>query len=154
MRLLIAILLMAALTACSDGSNDGPSPSAHATRKPSPSAPESPSPAQPDASGTKACAEVRAGIDAFNAHEYASTVAHFKLALPLAKSQFRAKPAGAAEDLVEAVTYYAVLAPEDYPVSALSSSQFAKYKAITLGQCAPVGGPPLGGSTEAPGVPA
>jgi hypothetical protein len=140
MRLLLASLLIVGLSACS---TDRESPSSTPTKEPSAS------PTMPDASASKACAEVRAGIDAFNTEEYANTVAHFRLALPLAKDQARDQPSTAADDLVEAVTYYAELAPEDYAESAISSPEFAKYKAITLGQCSPVGEPSDDGS---PGV--
>ena len=151
MRLIIAFLLAAALSACSA---DQESPEAEPPSA-SPSAPEtseSPEPGQPDASATPACAEVREGIDAFNRTEFANTVAHFRLAVPLARARARTAPSPAADDLVEAVVYYAGLAPEDYPLAARSAPEFAKYKAITLAQCAPLGGPPLGGSPEPPGV--
>lgn len=151
MRLILALVVMLSLGACGSGQE---SPKAGPTKQPtaSPSPPGSGPPAQPDASDTKACAEVRAGIDAFNMADFASTVAHFRLALPLAKAQLRTSGTGAAKDLVEAVTYYAELAPADYPQSAASSTQFAKYKAITLGQCA--GEPSQGGSPGPPQVPA
>ena len=136
MRLLLASLLIVGLSACS---SDPESPSATPSREPSAS------PSTRDPSPSKACAEVRAGIDAFNTEEYANTVAHFRLALPLAEDQAREKPSEAADDLVEAIRYYAELAPEDYPKSAISSPEFAKYKAITLGQCSPVGEPSVDG---------
>jgi hypothetical protein len=150
MRLILALLLLFGLSACSF---ERESPTADPTRQPtsSPSAPDSDAPTQPDASDTKACEEVRAGIGAFNAGEYERTVEHFRLALPLAREQFRSNPSGAADDLVEAVTYYAELAPEEYPESARSSAEFAKYKAITLGQCVS-GTEPLRESSESPGV--
>ncbi len=140
MRLLLALVLVAGLGACSA---EPESPGAESTRKatPSPSAPEPGAPVQPDARDSPACAEVRAGIDAFNTGDYQETVKHFRLAQPLSRSQARTAPSQGAEDLVEAVNYYARLAPEDYPESARSSVEFAKYKAITLGQCRPVGMP-------------
>ncbi len=148
MRLILVSVLLVMVGACSVGKD---SPSAEPTKAPkaSPTAPESPELTQPDASGTPACAEVRAGIDAFNSQEFTNTVAHFKLAVPLAKAQALKDPSAAADDLVEAVIYYAELAPEDYPESAVSSLEFAKYKAITLGQCASAGSPADEGS---PGV--
>lgn len=75
------------------------------------------------------------GINAFNAGDFSITVDQFRKALPLAKAQVEADPSEAAADLYEAVSYYAELAPEDYPQSAASSPEFSKYKAITLGQC-------------------
>ena len=84
-----------------------------------------------------ACTEVRAGIDAFNQGDFEGTVEHFEDALPLAEEQDDgSEPAG---DLVDAVRYYADLAPADYPEAARSSQEFLKYKNITLGQCRPVG---------------
>ena len=139
MRLLCALVLLLAMSACSIGSDSDASGSRQPGSSPSspdPSAtPDPPEAAQPDASGTPACTQVRAGIDAFNAGDFAGTVGHFVRALPLARAQAGARPSKAADDLLEAVTYYAELAPDDYPQSAASSSEFAKYKAITLGQC-------------------
>lgn len=86
---------------------------------------------------SKACAEVRAGIDAFNAGELDETVERFEAALPLAEEQDDGSRM--AEDLVEAVRYYADLEAEAYPEAARSSPDFARYKAITLGQCVPPG---------------
>lgn len=99
----------------------------------------------PSASGSDACAEVRDGIDAFNRGDFDETVDHFRTALPLAQQQAdEAADEGSddegsaeADDLVEAVTYYAELAPDDYLESARTSEDFARYKAITLGQCYP-----------------
>ena len=82
---------------------------------------------------SEACEEVRSGIDAFNLGKMDETVEHFEKALPLAEEQDDgSEDAG---DLVEAVRYYAELDSEAYPEAARSSSDFAKYKAITLGQC-------------------
>ena len=157
MRLLGALLLLLGLTACSiekePSSSDGGT-SATRPSDPAPSETESPDPPgtpQPDASASPACAEVRAGIDAFNAGDFAGTVDHFLRALPLARAQASTKPSRAADDLLEAVTYYAQLAPEDYLQSAASSPRFAKYKAITLGQCVVAGQEPSS-PTRSPGV--
>ena len=97
--------------------------------------PATPSPRSEDAEvvDSEACAEVRAGIDAFNEGEYDQTVVHFEAALPLAEEQDDGSVP--ASELIEAVRYYAELDPELYPEAARSSSEFAKYKAITLGQC-------------------
>jgi hypothetical protein len=84
-----------------------------------------------------ACEEVRAGIDAFNLGDFEETVEHFELAVPLAEEQDDGSET--AGDLVDAVHYYADLAPADYPQAARSSQEFLKYKNITLGQCRPVG---------------
>ena len=62
-------------------------------------------------------------------------------AVPLAENEAEANPGQAADDLLEAVRYYADLAPGDYTQASVSSSEFAKYKAITLEQCASGGSP-------------
>jgi hypothetical protein len=148
MRLLCALLLALGLSACSVEKDSGSAAPPETAASPS-----TPTP-QPDASDTEACAEVRAGIDAFNAGDFAATVDHFRRALPLARAQGRSNASKAADDLVEAVSYYAALAPEDYPSSAASSSQFAKYKAITLGQCVVGQEPAPTKPSKSPGVPA
>ena len=94
---------------------------------------------------SEACEEVRTGIEAFNRGDYEGTVEHFEAAVPLAEGQDDGSEM--AGDLVEAVRYYAELDAEGYPAAARSSREFAKYKAITLGQCMPVGGEP-----ESPGT--
>ena len=90
---------------------------------------------QDDASGETACDEVAAGIEAFNAGDLDETVASFERAIPLAESEDSVTNSRASADLLEAVRYYADLAPQDYPAAARSSRDFARYKAITLGQC-------------------
>ena len=84
-----------------------------------------------------ACEEVRTGIEAFNLGDYDGTVEHFEAAVPLAEEQDDGS--AKASQLIEAVRYYAALDAEAYPEAARSSPEFAKYKAITLGQCMPVG---------------
>ena len=86
---------------------------------------------------SEACDEVRAGIDAFNQGDFEGTVEHFEAAVPLAED--RDDGSQAAGDLVDAVHYYADLAPADYSEAARSSPDFARNKAITLGQCSPAG---------------
>ena len=144
MRIVLPLVLLLALGACSSEDPPRASPSREPTSSPS---------AQPDVSESSACTEVRAGIDAFNAGDFNGTVAHFELALPLARAQARSDASKAADDLVEAVTYYAELAPSDYPESARSSPEFLRYKTITLGQCVTATAP-LEGPSESPGVPA
>jgi hypothetical protein len=92
-----------------------------------------------------ACDEVRAGIDAFNLGDFGGTVEHFEAALPLAEAQDDGSET--AGDLVDAVRYYAELRPGRYPDAARSSPDFARNKAITLGQCMPAGYEP-----ESPGT--
>ena len=95
---------------------------------------------------SEACEEVRTGIEAFNLGDYEGTVEHFETALPLVEGQDDGSQQ--AMDLVEAVRYYAELGAEQYPEAARSSPAFAKYKAITLGQCMPVGSE----TSESPGT--
>ncbi len=144
MRLILALVLVVALSACSPGTDDSPqaAPTSAASSAP---------PTPLDANGSGVCAEVRAGINAFNAGDFTRTVKHFGLALPLARAQALADPTPASRRLVEAVAYYADLAPEDYPQSARSSLAFARYKAITLGQCV-TRADPLDESGPSPGV--
>ena len=87
---------------------------------------------------SEACEEVRTGIEAFNLGDFVGTVEHFEAAVPLAEAQDDGSEEAA--DLVEAVRYYAELDAEQYPEASRSSADFAKYKAITLGQCMPVDG--------------
>ncbi|MDQ3484152.1 MAG: hypothetical protein M3445_01860 [Actinomycetota bacterium] len=128
MRLPYAYVIPLAVlfAACSSGGDDS-----------SGSAPEPPPPSTSSPSSTEpsACPEIRAGIDDFNAGDYESTVERFEAALPLAQAEDDEEDSAATADLLEAVEYYAVLPPEDYLEAAASSPEFAKYKAITLGQC-------------------
>lgn len=82
---------------------------------------------------SEACAEVRSGIEAFNLGELDETIDHFEKALPLAEE--RDDGSEPARRLIEAVRYYAELDADQYLEAARSSPDFAKYKAITLGQC-------------------
>lgn len=145
-RQLTAVLLLALLAGCSAGGGDARAPSEGTPRS------ESPSSQSPD-DLTSACVEVRAGISAFNTGDFEETVARFQDAVPLAKAEAEKADAGAdseaADLLLEAVEYYADLAPEDYVKSAANSPDFERYKQITLGQCL-AGVPPA--SEEPPGV--
>ncbi|CAN5661317.1 hypothetical protein BH11ACT8_BH11ACT8_12520 [soil metagenome] len=147
--LLIApLLLVGALTgACSGGSEQSADDSSSVVipdQRPGDSGSPAPDPgtgADP-APAPSACAEVVAGIAAFNAGDFEGTVQHFEAAVPLAEAEPEANPSAAADDLLESVRYYADLPPEDYPEASLTSPDFATYKAITLGQCASDGPPP------------
>ncbi|MEO7236201.1 MAG: hypothetical protein ABIW80_12615, partial [Lapillicoccus sp.] len=68
---------------------------------------------------SEACEEVRTGIGAFNEGDYEGTVTHFEAAVPFAED--RDDGSQDAGDLVDAVHYYAELAPADYPEAARSS---------------------------------
>jgi len=91
--------------------------------------------------GAKTCVEVRAGIDAFNDHEYEATMQHFKKAEVFAKLYYRKAQGAGSASLLQAVDYYAHLPAKAYPRAARSSSEFARFKDITLGQCEPVAAP-------------
>ncbi|CAN5206521.1 hypothetical protein BH09ACT12_BH09ACT12_00370 [soil metagenome] len=90
----------------------------------------------PGSSDTTACDEVVAGIDAFNLGDFEETVARFEQAVPLAEAEDAAAGTRASAELLEAVRYYAALAPDDYLPASVASPDFARYKTITLGQCA------------------
>lgn len=149
------LLLLAFVAGCTAGdpqADQGPSGSGSASSaspsEPSPSSPPS-GPAKNPAR-TPACAEVRAGIDAFNAGDFDLTVEHFEKAVPLAQDQLDGS--AAADDLLEAVTWYAQLPPDDYLDASTGSPDFARYKAITLGQCVSPGSDPGGQPSESSGT--
>lgn len=91
--------------------------------------------------GAKTCVEVRAGIDAFNDHDYQGTTKHFKKAEVFAKLYYKKAQGAGSSSLLQAVDYYAHLPANAYPEASRSSADFARFKAITLGQCEPVEGP-------------
>lgn len=128
MRPVVVLVLLAILAACGSSSSSGSDADSDATLS-------------GKAVGAKTCVEVRTGIDAFNAKDYANTVTHFKKAEVLAKLYAKKSPGKTSSDLLQAVDYYAHLPAKAYPKAALSSSEFARFKAITLGQCEPVEGP-------------
>ena len=131
----IALVLVAFASGCT-AAEEQPGSSQSQT----PSATPSATPSEDDAGAvvdSEACDEVRAGIDAFNEGDFEGTVEHFEAAVPLAEA--RDDGSQAAGDLVDAVHYYADLAPGDYSEAAASSPDFLKYKNITLGQCRPAG---------------
>jgi hypothetical protein len=89
-----------------------------------------------DEAMSRTCAEVRLGIDEFNRDDYAGTVEHFVKARTPAKVYAKVNEEPEADALLDAVEYYANLAPEKYPEAARSSENFARNKTITLEQCA------------------
>ena len=119
-----AILLLAAGCA-----NEAASPD-DSTAPPTAPSPSSSTSADPAAT---ACDKVIAGINDFNAGDFEGTVEHFRAAVPLAEAENDGSQE--ATLLLMAVQYYADLAPEDYPEAARSSDDFARWKAVTLGQC-------------------
>ena len=134
MKIFVATALLVVVAACSGGTGSD----------------------EPDATATlsaadavdQTCVEVRAGIDDFNRQDYAGTVEHFQKAKVPATVYAKVNPEPEADALLDAVQYYANLAPEKYPEAARSSEYFARNKAITLGQCA--SGEPI---DEAPPTP-
>ncbi len=153
--MLLLGVLVGLLAACSTGSGSARTSEPSGPAGPSASSDPSDVPSPADPAEPSACAEVRAGIDDFNDRDYAGTVSHFEEAVPLAEEAAAADGSPAAADLLEAVEYYAALAPQDYPDAARTSPDFARYKAITLGQCAsslPPGSTGTPQPTE-PGVP-
>lgn len=162
------VTLLALLVGCSDDdpAGDGAAARADATSSPTPApsdpgtpsggddgAPSqdaAPAPGDPDAAVPGACRQVVLGIDAFNLGDYEETVRRFEQAVPLAREAVDDDPTTEAADLLEAVEYYAELAPGDYLEAAATSPDFARYKEITLGQCAAAGaGRPV--QSEPPG---
>lgn len=88
-----------------------------------------------DDAAAETCAEVRSGIAAFNEKNYTGTVDHFMKARPLAKRYAELSDDKKADDLLEAVEYYAHLPAQEYPRAFVNSRRFLEYKKITLGQC-------------------
>lgn len=140
MRRAAVLLLLPALVACGGpGGEEEPAPAPSGSSSPSPGTDDD-EPGQPSTgaapAGTPACAVVRAGIDAFNEGDFDETVDRFVEAVPLAEEQLDGSEQ--ADQLLEAVRWYAALPPEDYTEAAVSSEEFQVYKAITLTQCDPV----------------
>ncbi|MBC7630782.1 hypothetical protein [Aeromicrobium sp.] len=119
MKMLAALALFALLAGCG-GSSDSGSGSSMTSKE----------------AEAKTCVEVRAGIADFNSENYAGTVSHFAKAKTTAKIYARVSQEPKADALLDAVEYYANLAPDDYPEAARTSESFARSKAVTLTQCA------------------
>lgn len=108
----------------------------------------SPDPA-PVVTRDEVCLEVNAGIAAFNQGDVDETVSRFEAAVPLARQADESTGTADSQDLLDATVYYAELAPEDYLAAAAVSPEFARFKQVTLGQCAPDPMAPDDGSVEA-----
>lgn len=125
MRTLVPAAFLAVIAAgCSAGDGEG-----RADDRPTPPS----SPPERLVSETEACAEVRAGIDAFNDGDLEETVRHFETAEPLAEQLV--EDGADAKLLLEAIRYYAALPPEEY-LEASPSPDFQRNKVITLMVCA------------------
>jgi len=133
MRTLVAVAALLLLTACAGGDGE--------------SEPATSSTLSAGDAVQMTCEEVRAGIDDFNRQDYPGTVEHFEKARVPAEVYARVNDEPAADALLDAVEYYADLAPDKYPEAARSSESFARNKAITLNQCA--SGDPI---DESPGT--
>ncbi len=131
-----AVLLLLVLCGCSGAPSDPPAGAASAE-------------ATADPVDSAACEQVRAGIAAFNQGDYEETVARFVGAVPLAEEQVDGSVA--ADELLEAVRWYAALPAERYLAASRGSAEFERYKQVTLGQCMPVGDEPSPTASE-PGV--
>ncbi|EFQ84123.1 hypothetical protein HMPREF0063_10839 [Aeromicrobium marinum DSM 15272] len=116
MRTAAGMMLVAvALTACSTGT-DAPAE-------------------DPDRAGDTTCQLVRAGIDAFNTGDVDGTIELFREALEPARDYADLSDDPVADDLLEAVQYYADLPADEYVEAFRTSEEFRRYQAITLGQC-------------------
>ncbi len=136
MRTIAAALLVLVLGACSSGGGDGEADGQTTDAPPSsvPDGTEAPDDPLADLSDTEACAEVRAGIDAFNLGDVDETVARFEAAIPLAEQLVADAAAPGTDLLLEAIRYYAALPAEEYG-AASPSPEFQRYKTVTLTQC-------------------
>lgn len=85
--------------------------------------------------GERTCALVRSGVAAFNEQDYATTIAKFEAATEPARQYADAADTQRADDLLEAVEYYAALPADEYRGAFETSKEFAKHQATTLGQC-------------------
>lgn len=142
-RTLAVPLLLCGLVlgACSSGGSSEESLGGSSSEGPtsSPSSPGSPG-GEPstDASGTRkaVCSKVVAGINAFNAGDFDTTIEQFRDAVPLASGALATSPSQESKLLLRAVRYYADLPADDYPEAARSSRDFQRWKSVTLTLCA------------------
>ena len=85
--------------------------------------------------GERTCSLVRSGVAAFNEEDYDVTVQKFRDAIEPAKDYAALSDEVLADDLLEAVRYYADLPTDQYRRAFETSPEFKKYQVITLGQC-------------------
>ena len=86
------------------------------------------------------CVEVRAGIASYNSGDLESVQPRFVKAEVAAKKYAKASSSSRADDLLEAVKFFAAVPPASYSEDARARKLFQKYKAITLGYCEQDGG--------------
>ena len=115
---LVGLALLAALAGC--GSSGDPKPSDAAT---APSAREA------------TCIEVRAGVAAYNAQDLDAVQPHFVRAEVFARKYAKESSSREADDLLDAVKFFADVPPSGYSKDEAALKLFEKYKAITLGDC-------------------
>ena len=85
--------------------------------------------------GEQTCALVRSGVAAFNEQDYRTTAEKFEAALEPARQYAEAADTDRADDLLEAVEYYAELPAEQYRAAFEQSPEFKQHQVTTLGQC-------------------
>lgn len=83
----------------------------------------------------RTCSLVRSGVAAFNENDYDETVERFQAALQPARDLADATADERADELLEAVEYYAELPADAYREAFESSPDFKRHQATTLGQC-------------------
>lgn len=86
------------------------------------------------------CVEVRAGIASYNSEDFDKVQPHFVKAEVVARRYAKASSSPKADDLLEAVKFFASVPPASYEKDAGARKLFRKYKAITLGYCEQDGG--------------
>lgn len=86
------------------------------------------------------CVEVRAGIASYNAQDLDNVQPHFVKAEVVARKYAETSGNSQADDLLEAVKYFAAVPPANYSKDAGARKLFQKYKAVTLGYCEQDGG--------------
>lgn len=116
---IVALALLVIIAGC--GSTNGPGPQGDKTSSSSPR--------------EDTCLEVRAGVASYNAQDLEGVQPHFVRAEVPAKRYAKESSSKAADDLLEAVRFFADVPPSDYSKDAASLKLFEKYKAITLGDC-------------------
>lgn len=86
------------------------------------------------------CVEVRAGIASYNSEDLDKVQPHFVKAEVVARRYAKASSSSRADDLLEAVKFFAAVPPTGYSKDAGARKLFRKYKAITLEYCEQDGG--------------
>jgi hypothetical protein len=81
------------------------------------------------------CSLVRSGVAAFNENDFPETIERFQAALDPARRLADATDDPRADELLEAVEYYAALPADEYRKAFESSPDFKRHQATTLGQC-------------------